>query len=244
MTKPLLLSAAIHIFILGFLFLSVALDTIDTSYIETITIKIRNQSISGRYSERVKASSPSESNRSIRKAASIPSSQISRASLAGNSILSYQTAGRKSAELSEIRISDVPLPGVNDSIRTETLHSLDPLEGFEDQLSEEAAESDLTGNPWSFSWANGNGRDILSYPIIKPEEFPEETEHLLNISVTIMVSPQGDVLSAEVQAPGSGDIRIDRRIHNLALELVLEPWPEEKGAQEGLLRLMFLDGSR
>ncbi len=67
-------------------------------------------------------------------------------------------------------------------------------------------------------------------------------ERLSNVAVAIKVSSAGDVVSAEVIPPGSGDVRIDRYLHSLALELILEPGFVEEDVQEGLLRLVFAEG--
>jgi len=243
LTKPYLISIAVHVLGLGFLFIITAPDSIDSDYSEIVRIRIQNQSMNSRFSGKVKAVSPSESNRSVRKSASIPQSWEGNVSLP----LEETPLSRYSPRVvtgSELPAADVALPGVNDTIRTDSLPAVDPLAGFEDVLPAEADNTSDGLDSWSVTWAGGSSRGIVSAPELCRDDLPEETERLQNIVVRIKVSPRGDVVSAEIIPPGSGDIRIDRRIHNAALQLVLEPWPEEKGDQEGTLRLVFQEEYR
>ena len=247
MTKPFLLSTAIHILILGVIFIWSFSDKAESGYVETVTIRIRNRSLRSGSSAGILAASPSESSRNIRKTASIP--QLSEPAVIFDSqntvpSVSYTRDKQENAPLMDLNSSIIPLPGVDDAIRSQSLAAVDPLAGFENILPGLGNSSTDSSDSWSLAWANGSQRGILSEPAINPEDYPQETERLQDILVLIKVSPQGDVLSAEVVPPGSGDIRIDRRIHNAALQLVLEPWPEENGVQEGRLRLLFQDGNQ
>lgn|GEM_PF-744729 len=245
MTKSFLLSAAIHVLILGVLFLSVSLNSVDVDYAEKVMIRIRNQGITGHSDGRTRAVSPAESSRYIRISASIPRAPVSEkmTETAQSSLnLPNRNILRKGAEMPAIRSYEAPQPSVREVIGTEVLDAVDPLAGFDEILPGSNQDNGDASNPWMVSWKNGSGRGILAYPKITPGDFPEETERLLDVVVKITVSPQGNVIAAEVVSPGSGDIRIDRRIHNAALQLVLEPWPEEKGEQEGILRLKFQEG--
>ena len=100
----------------------------------------------------------------------------------------------------------------------------------------------INSDPWSVSWVNGGNRGILSYPELDPNAIPDETDRLLNLSVRITVSPQGEVISAEIEEPGSGDIRIDRYMHGLALSFVFDPRLNNEDNLNGTLRLLFLGG--
>jgi len=243
LTKPFLFSAAIHLSVLLILFIVASFDTIDTGYIERVDIRIRNQNMTSRFSGRVLASSPSDTMRSIRKKANIPENQEVIGSQVSDSFSSLLNDNQGSIALPDFQIPASIKPQV-DKVVSRDLPTVDPLKGFEKYLPGLEQKSGGSDNPWLITWENGKLRGILSEPVLDPEEFPVETERLQNIIVRIMVSPQGDVLSAEILSPGSGDIRIDRRIHNLALQLILEPWPEEKGMQEGSLHLMFMDENR
>jgi hypothetical protein len=120
--------------------------------------------------------------------------------------------------------------------------TLDPLAGMEKVLPDGPAERVSETNPWSLSWVNGGKRGIISFPMIDINAFPEDTERLLNVQLILRVSPEGEVVAAEIIPPGSGDIRIDRYMHSIALQLFLEPWPVGEGVQEGRLRLLFVGG--
>ncbi len=240
--KPFLISTAIHILILGTIFIWSISDKSESGYVETVTIRIRNRSLSSGYSTGVKAASPSESSRSIRKTASIPLFKESAVTLNPRSFL--PSFKREEAPLIDLHNTNVPIPRVGDTIRKQSIAAVDPLAGFENILPGLSTSSRERSNSWSLAWSNGSQRGILSEPEINPDEYPQETERLQDILIQIKVSPRGDVLSAEVVAPGSGDIRIDRRIHNAALLFILEPWPEENGVQEGTLRLVFQDGNQ
>jgi len=244
LTKPYLISLAIHVLALGFLFIVAAPDTVDTKYSDIVRIRIRNQSMNSRFSGKARAASPSESNRSVRKPAGIPQFRESEDSFQVESSTPYLKYSRKVVATSEPAETEVALPGVNDAVKTDSLEAVDPLAGFEDVLPAPVSRESGSLNPWSVTWAGGGSRGIVSAPELNQEELPEETERLQNIVVRIKVSPRGDVISAEIVPPGSGDIRIDRQIHNAALQLVLEPWPEENGDQEGSLHLVFQEGYR
>ncbi|KGM44385.1 hypothetical protein JY97_01080 [Alkalispirochaeta odontotermitis] len=98
-------------------------------------------------------------------------------------------------------------------------------------------------SPWLINWVNGREREILSFPIVDVAQFPQETEKLLDVVMKIRVSAQGEVLSAELIPPGSGDTRIDRYLHGAALQLTLEPRLDNEEVQEAHLRLLFLEES-
>ena len=250
MTKPFLLSAAVHVIILGILFLSAASNSVDTIYTETINLRIRNQGVRNVFSGKVNASSPSESSRRDRKTASLPSFPGSRnvdfpESFEPANVDQLVASSRRSIDIPvPDAVSPEPLPGVSNVIDRGLLPAADPLAGLEKALPKIESSSQGNSHPWSISWVDGKERGIITSPDIKSDDFPTQTERLLDVAVKIIVSPQGDVISAEVLPPGSGDIRIDRRMYNAALQLVLEPWPEEMGEQEGLLHLKFLDEPR
>jgi len=244
LTKPYLISAGIHVLALGFLFIVTAPAAVDSRYSEIVRIRIQNQSIPNRFSGEARAASPSESNRSVRKPAGIPQFREREASMPIDQSLQYLKYKPRVVATSEPVEAVMIPPGVSDAVTTDSLIAADPLAGFEDVLPSVIDGNTAGLNPWSVTWASGSSRGIRFAPALSQYELPEETERLQDIVVRIKVSPRGDVISAEIIPPGSGDIRIDRRIHNAALQLVLEPWPEEKGEQEGSLHLMFQDEYR
>ncbi len=135
----------------------------------------------------------------------------------------------------------------------EAVPSLDPLAGMDLPAvpKPESAESSPGPSPavkaapgsWSLSWQDGSERGIVSFPEIAPDEFSSGSTHLQSTQVNIEVSPQGNVVAAEVEPPGSGDIRIDRHLYSLAFQLILEPADPAKGNQKGSIRLVFREGA-
>ena len=244
MIKPILLSAAIHVLVLGILLVAATIDKPVELIVDTVSIRIMNRRESGGLSGRARASSPSESPRQIRQTARIPQDRERFDSVNAHPVLPKSVISQKNMEISAVKTVIPPQPPVHDSFKIGPPGGVDPLAGLENALPGIREKTDDNPNPWSSSWANGKERGILSFPMINADEFPDETERLLNVLVRIRVSPQGEVISAEIVPPGSGDIRIDRHMHNVALQLVLEPWPDDEGVQEGHLRLLFLDGDR
>jgi len=244
LTKPYLISAAVHLLALGALFIIAAPEAVDSDYSEIIRIRIRNQGMNSRFSGKARAASPSESSRSVRKPAGIPQFREFEDSFMAEQSVPSPTYSRKIVATSEPAEVEVTLPDVSDAVKTVSLTAVDPLAGFEDVIPDAVIRDSGSSESWSVTWAGGGGRGIVSVPELSQEDFPKETERLQNIVVSIRVSPRGGVSSAAVIPPGSGDIRIDRQICNAALKIVLEPWPEENGDQEGRLRLVFQEGSR
>ena len=119
---------------------------------------------------------------------------------------------------------------------------LDPLAGMEDYLPETTEAGDDFIEKWSLSWEDGRNRGILSSLAMDTGTFPDTLERLMSVSVGIAVSPRGEVLSAEIVEPGSGDVRIDRYLASWALSLVFEPIPADDLIQNGVFRLVFADG--
>lgn len=243
MTKSFLLSAVIHILILAVIMIYSAIDTPFSVSPETVRIRILSRTASRRSGGRASASSPSESFREIRERAEIPtSSPASRTSESLSAAVPVKKA--EEVELAEITLPDVPRPVPADVVGRDVVGAMDPFSGMESLLPDFGNTAGPSDNPWSLSWANGKERGILSYPTINTEDFPNETGKLIDLVVVVQVSPLGDVLSANIIPPGSGDTRIDRYMNNAALELVLEPWPDDEGIQEAQLRLLFVDGSQ
>lgn len=121
----------------------------------------------------------------------------------------------------------------------QSLNIADPLVNFDEQ----SGVNSSSFSPWLINWIDGRERGILSFPVVDSAQFPQETEKLLNVVMKIRVSPQGEVLSAELIPPGSGDTRIDRYLHAVALQLTLEPLFENGRVQEAHLHLLFLEDS-
>ena len=121
----------------------------------------------------------------------------------------------------------------------QNVEAMDPPVNFDEQPG---APSSFR-NPWMINWVEGRERRVLSFPLVDAAQFPQKTEKLLDVMIRIRVSPQGEVLSAELIPPGSGDTRIDRYIHGAALQLTLEPRLDNDRVQEAHLRLLFLEES-
>lgn len=244
MTKPFLLSAVIHILILAGIMIYSAIESPMTVSSETVNIRILSRTASRQSNGRASASSPSESSREIRERAKIPASSRTAQPSESENIAAVPVLRSGSVELAEISLPEVPQPVPADLVRPDLMGVVDPFMGMESLLPDLGETAGTSDNPWSLSWSNGKERGIVSYPMINTEDFPDETGKLINLVVVVRVSPQGDVVSANIIPPGSGDTRIDRYMNNTALELVLEPWPDDEGIQEAQLRLLFVDGSR
>lgn len=245
MTKPFLLSAVIHIIILAAMMIYSAIETPVSVTPETVHIRILSKTASRRSNGRASATSPSESSREFRDRAEIPaSSRDSRSFESLSSGAAVPVKRAENIELAEISLPAVPKPVPTDVVGHELIGKMDPFSGMESLLPDFNDTRGTSDNPWSLSWANGKERGILSYPMINTANFPDETGKLIDLIIVVRVSPQGDVLSANIIPPGSGDTRIDRYMNNAALELVLEPWPDDEGIQEAHLRLLFVDGSQ
>ena len=135
-----------------------------------------------------------------------------------------------------------PAPADSEAVAaTASPGALDPLAGMDAYLTATAAVP-AARDPWSLTWESGRERGILSFPEVDPAHLPASEERLLDVVMTISVSPQGDVLSADIAPPGSGDIRIDRYLHSLALQLVLGPGLDDGGPDVATLRFLFRDG--
>ncbi len=244
MIKPVLLSTAIHGLIFAVILISALIDRPGVIPPDTVHIRIITQAGNSRRAGRSQAASPSESHRQIREAASIPHTSGTSKAFSTIPVKSVSSGARYEIALSDVDIVSPEQPAIKDFVEANPIASVDPLAGLEQILPGMSDVAKSTSNPWSLSWANGKERGILSYPVIDMDDFPQETGKLLNILVKVSVSPQGDVISAEVDPPGSGDIRIDRYLHNAALQLLLEPWPDDEGIQEAHLRLLFVDGNQ
>jgi hypothetical protein len=242
--KPVLLSTAIHGLIFAVIVISALIDRPGVIPPDTVSIRIMTQVGSSRSAGRPQAASPSESHRQIREAASIPLTPGTSNTFSTIPVTPALSEARREIALTDVDIANPEQPAINDFVKANPIASIDPLAGLEQILPGMSDVAKSTGNPWSLSWANGKERGILSFPVIDMDDFPEETGKLLNILVRVRVSPQGDVISAEVDPPGSGDIRIDRYLHNAALQLLLEPWPDDEGIQNAYLRLLFVDGNQ
>jgi hypothetical protein len=242
--KPVLLSTAIHGLIFAVILISALIDRPGVISPDTVHIRIMTQAGNSHRAGRSQAASPSGSHRQIREAASIPHTSGKSKAFSTIPVTSVSSGARHEIALSDVDIASPEQPQIKDFAEANPIASIDPLAGLEQILPETSDVAKSNSNPWSLSWANGKERGILSYPMIDTDDFPQETGKLLNILVKVSVSPQGDVISAEVDPPGSGDIRIDRYLHNAALQLLLEPWPDDEGIQEAHLRLLFVDGKQ
>jgi len=121
--------------------------------------------------------------------------------------------------------------------QVQSIEIIDPLVNLDKQQNPRSSPP----NSFLIDWVDGRERRILSFPVIDAAIFPRESKKLLDVMIKIRVSPLGEVLSAELVPPGSGDTRIDRYMHSAAFQLTLEPLLENGGVQEAFLRLLFLE---
>ena len=240
MTRSFGISAAIHVFLLGIMILIGFTGKSTQVITETVKIRIRMPGNSNAQPSRVLGSAPSESFRDYRQPVTIPPVSTSNTELAPK-----PGSGPVRGEVRTLEnpvVSRGPeVPGIEASFRT--LPDIDPLEGLVFPINDGDDNRPGSSNNWALTWANGRERGIISFPEVDSDSFPESTERLLDVRMAIQVSPQGDVISAEVLQPGSGDVRIDRYMHSLALKLVLEPRLTGEDIQQGIIRLIFTEGS-
>ena len=212
-------------------------DQEDEFFTETIRIRIRMQSTVGGPPKTV-AGEPSGMSRTSR-----PQSRLSKRS-AGAGVDAEPETVQRTAPAPVSAAPPVPVSNLNaDGTVLEGLSPPDPLAGIEVPADRQTDVPPARNDRWSVSWSNGRERAILSVPKLDEDALPEYTERLSGLLIAISVSPAGDVVSAEILPPGSGDIRIDRYLNSLALELVLEPGFAEDGDQNGILRLVVSEGS-
>lgn len=231
------ISAGLHLIILLALIL-VSLTGGEPEFLtETIRIRIRMPG-SGADSGTVAAGEPSVMSRTLR-----PVSNLSQSEPAAGGRIEPESV-RRTPPAPEAVVMAAPT-GVlaADNAVLEGLTAPDPLAGIEVADSPEDTVPTGSDERWSVSWSNGRERAILRVPKLDEDALPQYTERLSGLQIAISVSPAGDVVSAEVLPPGSGDIRIDRYLNSLALELVLEPGFSEEGDQSGILRLVLSEGS-
>ncbi|MCG8453159.1 MAG: hypothetical protein MI717_08265 [Spirochaetales bacterium] len=114
---------------------------------------------------------------------------------------------------------------------------MDPFAGI--ALPEKDHNLPENSSPWSLTWASGEKRAILSFPMMDLSHLPEQLVDLNDMEFLIHVAPSGQVLSADATAPGSGDVRVDRYAAALALEIIFEARPDDFGVQQGRLRVFF-----
>ncbi|MCK5249527.1 MAG: hypothetical protein KAJ98_06140, partial [Spirochaetaceae bacterium] len=175
MTKPILLSVAIHVLILGTLFLAASIDKPMELTVDKVSIRILNRSESVRISDKARAYSPSESPRLIRQSARIPQDWNKIHSIHTQPVLPITAVSQQNMDVSAVKTTAPPQPPVNDSVKISPLGGVDPLAGLEKELPGIRGKTEENSNPWSLSWANGKKRDILSFPMIDADDFPEET---------------------------------------------------------------------
>ncbi len=237
--KPLLLSAGVHVAILAALLAFGFIRIPEETITHTVHLKLSRSAAAG-FSGPAEASRPEDVERDGRRNWTVPpgNREDRNESLPQNHFFEPVP---KIVELNtNLSHRDISFRELSERI-SEAI--LDPLEGMEGFLpSEEKPEDVGFVRKWSLSWEEGGERGILSSLEIDGDVFPDTPERLSNITVRIAVSPQGEVLSAEIEEQGSGDIRIDRYLISWALNLVFEPIPPESSIQNGEFRLYFSDG--
>ena len=122
--------------------------------------------------------------------------------------------------------------------------ALDPLSGLESALPVDLPTRPAVSERWALRWADGAQRGIIKSPSIRSDAVPVSGERLADVKVVIVVSAQGEVVSAEIAPPGSGDIRIDRYIAGKAFDFAFEETPDDSGNQTAFFQLVFDGGAR
>jgi len=227
--KPILASAVLHGFFITIILLASAAPHESSGFVDNrIRIRIDGNpnvedavepaAIKSRVPSRDLSNTPKESAPDFEQG-SIDDESIDDAFVA---LLNYEPLASPRSEPSE---------------QIQGIEVMEPLADFDEQSNPEASPQ----GSWLIDWVGGRERGILSFPVVDAAQFPKKSEKLLDVVIKIRVSPQGEVLSAELVPPGSGDTRIDRYMHRLALQLTLEPWFENGKIQEAYLRLLFLE---
>ena len=124
------------------------------------------------------------------------------------------------------------------------LAALDPLSGLESALPVDSPTRRPISERWALTWADGAQRGIIKSPSISSDAVPVSGEPLTDVKVVIVVSTQGEVVSAEIAPPGSGDIRIDRYIAGKAFDFAFEETFDDSGHQRAFFHLVFDVGPR
>lgn len=207
---------------------------------QTLRIRLRaSMSAGSRAVPRFTGAAPADSIRERRQPAGI-------SSISDSSAVSSPEAPAPVTRYTEV-LDNIPVSRLQ-TAPPAALPEVDPLGGIDvpaaapQQAQNRADGADSRARNWSLDWADGNTRAVLSFPSVSFEKFPDSNERLLETSLEILVSPQGNVVSAEVIPPGSGNAGVDRYLNSLALQLVMEPADPEKGEQKALLRLVFAEG--
>lgn len=238
MTRSVGISAGMHFIFLIILAVLTITDRPAEIIAETIRIRIKmqGQTVSGKV---VSGGEPSGMPRESRMDAPIPRHAEAAFGATATVDINRQSP---TIPLDEYYSGDdtvLPLSAVDPLL--DGMDALDPVSGMEHSENSVSTGSADAEERWSVSWSNGRNRGILGFPDIEAGDLPDSAERLSGVEVSIRVSPAGDVISATVIPPGSGDIRIDRYLHNKALEVVLEPGFTDEGDQEGILRLVFIE---
>ena len=145
----------------------------------------------------------------------------------------------RSADPPSPRLPFVPAPPLTDMIPVERL---DPLSGLESALPADSPNPGPDSNPWVITWADGARRGIIKSPSISSDALPAAGERPADVKVVIVVSAQGEVVSAEIDPPGSGDIRIDRYILGKAFDFAFEESIDGSEHQRAVFQLVFRGG--
>jgi len=232
---PIVSSITVHLILLLLIFIVGFQDGPLDDVVDTVRIRIRSSNLESTASAQVrpKGSSPQDVARENRDPARLPRFNESLLPQTIPVISRAAGAGRETSP------PEVESPDVSSAIMG--LSRPDPLAGVNAEI-QESPEPEAGVGQWDMSWENGEKRGILSFPMINGDDFPDISERLTNLSIEISVSSEGEVISAVVRPPGSGDIRIDRRMNSLALQLIFEPLFEGRGVQSGTLRLVFTEG--
>jgi len=235
MSRPWLVSLAVHAALLAVLLTWSLLSDPAESVVETVSLRIRASRSTHQSAPSIRSSNPSEVPRIGRKHADLP---FADAPPTGEDA-DTAAVGAVREPVSSRRL-DLPPPSA--AMAPLELPALDPLEGLESGIDGVETMDLDPRNLFTLSWENGGVRDILYLPEISVRHQPNDVERLLDVVFRVTVSPQGAISSAEIVPPGTGNVRIDRYLHGKVLELVFEPRPDDYGAESGVLRLVFREG--
>lgn len=240
MTRSLAYSTGIHILILIIILVAGLSETPVDEIIDTVEIRIRRPG-GGDLSMRAQAVSPSESQRSSRQQAEAPQ-RAQEYEIISSEIRPEIPERNTTVDSLVLQASSGPqTPAPERAISG--LGNPDPLSGIDEPFRDVRENGSAGAKTWSLDWEAGKERGILVYPEMEKGAVPDTFERLLDVEMTIVVSPQGQVLAVELIPPGSGDIRIDRYVHSLALQLVMEPTLSGEQNEKAVLRLVFAGGS-
>lgn len=233
MARYIIASLAVHGILAALLIPGGRGDIRSDDPLRTVRIRLIRPSAETRRIRSAPASPRDVPRREIRDRAGVPEPDIRSIDW------SVQRNIPRSADPVSPRLPFVPAPPLTDMIPVERL---DPLSGLESALPADSPNPGPDSNPWVITWADGARRGIIKSPSISSDALPAAGERPADVKVVIVVSAQGEVVSAEIDPPGSGDIRIDRYILGKAFDFAFEESIDGSEHQRAVFQLVFRGG--